>query len=167
MSEKKINASIQLLIDTEANWLLSNIIPKRGELVVYATDENHTYARVKIGDGITPINDLSFISSHSMDTYVGSTQFFNSKLDFVPEKGSIVVYTDKATNSNNINIPGIKVGDGNAYCVDLPFIGEENLNLINAHISDTNIHVSSEEKAFWNNKLNLSVSGELLTFNRE
>ena len=162
---KKLNTSIQLLIDTEANWLKSNIVPKRGEMVIYSVDENYEYARVKIGDGITNVNELSFITSHNMDVYVGSTQHWNSKLDFIPNKGSIIVYTDKYT-SNEKNIPAIKIGDGSAYCVDLPFIGEENLNLINAHISDTNIHVTGEEKTFWNNKLNLSVSGKVLSFNR-
>ena len=54
--------------------------------------------------------------------------------------------------------------------VDLPFIGDtavdEVKELLRKHIEDQNIHVTQEEKNFWNAKLNYDVDGEILTFNR-
>lgn len=62
MSEKTFNTRIIHKHDTETNWLKAvNFIPKQGELIIYDSDENYPYQRVKIGDGITSINDLPFV----------------------------------------------------------------------------------------------------------
>ena len=69
-----------------------------------------------------------------------------------------------------VNIPGIKIGDGRAYVQDLPFIDEELRDTIMEHINNQDIHVSLQEKLFWNNKINVNDSMELvdgsLIFNR-
>lgn len=47
--------------DTEANWRKAiNFIPKQGTIIVYDIDENYNYERIKIGDGMTLVNDLPF-----------------------------------------------------------------------------------------------------------
>lgn len=62
--EKQINARIPQKIDIEANWLKAvNFIPIKGEIIVYAIDENHKVPRIKIGDGITKVNDLPFVNN--------------------------------------------------------------------------------------------------------
>lgn len=62
MAEKNINSRIIHKHDTEAHWLLAtNFIPKQGEHIVYDIDENYNYERLKIGDGITNVNDLPFV----------------------------------------------------------------------------------------------------------
>lgn len=49
--------------DIEANWLkATNFTPLQGELIVYDIDENYNYERIKMGDGITNVNELPFIS---------------------------------------------------------------------------------------------------------
>ena len=82
--------------------------------------------------------------------------------DYVPAAGTILVYTD----NNNI-----KIGDGLAYAVDLPFVTDairsEVLGALGLHELDTNVHVTTSEKAFWNNKINCELEGELLILNRE
>ena len=66
MSEKIFNTRIQLKHDTEINWAKAlNFIPKAGEVIIYDADENYNYARLKIGDGITPINSLGFFTAGS------------------------------------------------------------------------------------------------------
>ena len=66
--EKSTNARIQHKHDIEANWSkATNFIPKAGELVIYDADENYTYTRIKIGDGVTTINDLNFIDETKAD----------------------------------------------------------------------------------------------------
>ena len=49
--------------DIEANWLKAeNFTPLQGELIVYDVDENYSYERIKMGDGVTNVNELPFIS---------------------------------------------------------------------------------------------------------
>lgn len=92
----------------------------------------------------------------------GTTAEWSTQITTSSESDKLYVYTDYQTDSQGRRIAGIKVGDGNAYVPDLPFIDEVYME----HISDTTIHVTPEEKAFWNNKLNCFYGGEMLTLNR-
>lgn len=107
----------------------------------------------------------AFSGKISIDTTAG----WNEKMSYVPIKGEIVIYSDRRI-VGGINFPGIKIGDGMAYVVDLPFFGEDEtniiINLLNNHINNTQVHVTSEEKSFWNNKLNYQIDGENLIFTR-
>lgn len=77
---KTIKTRIQQKHDIEANWLnATNFVPLRGELIIYDSeyDENgnelsitgtgrtwrYDYARHKIGDGKTNVNELPFLIS--------------------------------------------------------------------------------------------------------
>lgn len=63
MAEKTILGRIIQKHDIEANWnLATDFIPKQGEIIVYDIDENYTYERFKIGDGVTNVNNLPFAS---------------------------------------------------------------------------------------------------------
>ena len=80
----------------------------------------------------------------------------------VPPRGQIVIFTDlyKRTNSEGVEITsaGIKVGDGNTKIEQLPFIDWFYLD----HINDKNIHVTKEQKTFWDNKITCKVDDETL-----
>lgn len=104
-----------------------------------------------------------------------TTAEWNSDTSYIPALGEIVVYSDQdsyidATTGETINVPNIKIGDGRAYCVDLPFIHQAEVNRIfqqlNNHINNTSVHVSAADRAFWDNKLNYNIDGELLTLDR-
>lgn len=69
--------------------------------------------------------------------------------NIISVKGCIYVYSDWKKDSQGRDIPGFKVGDGLAYVVDLPFKDQ----LFIEHMDDTTIHVNSDEKEFWNNKV--------------
>ena len=58
------------------------------------------------------------------------------------------------------NIPGIKIGTGNAYVQDLAFVDEDLRDIIMTHINNDNIHTTLEEKLFWNNKINVDDAYE-------
>lgn len=61
MIEKNIKSRITHKHDTEVNWQLAiNFTPKQGEIIVYDIDENYSYERFKIGDGISNVNNLPF-----------------------------------------------------------------------------------------------------------
>ena len=103
-----------------------------------------------------------------------TTENWNAHRDFIPMLGEIVIYTDYGTiddgYGNTINVPGIKIGDGNAYLIDLPFVGADVrysiLQELRQHTNDWTIHVSAEDRQFWDNKLNCTVVGEKLIMNR-
>lgn len=78
-----------------------------------------------------------------------TTANWNAKSSLVSEKDIIYIYTDHEQDSDNNNIPGIKIGDGTSFLVDLPFIDA----LLLEHINDTDIHVTATQKSFWNNKV--------------
>lgn len=62
MAEKELKTRVQHKHDVEANWSKAvNFIPKAGEIIIYDIDENNSYPRIKIGDGIKTVNALDFI----------------------------------------------------------------------------------------------------------
>lgn len=93
----------------------------------------------------------------------GTTEWWDSQRSLVGEAGAIYIYTDYQQieeNGNIVNIPGIKIGDGSAYLIDTPFIDQ----LFMEHINSHDIHITPEERVFWNNKVRAVVSDELIQF---
>ena len=111
--------------------------------------------------------DLRIISENTVSGWA-------ARADYIPRRGEICVYTDYAAveddQGHTLTVPGIKIGDGNAYLADLPFAGDDLRYLIlrelRQHAGNSDIHVTPQEKAFWNAKLNYDVSGEELILNR-
>lgn len=114
----------------------------------------------------------------SQDLYIVSentTAGWGENPLYLPKAGEICIYTDYMTiqddMGNDITYPGIKVGDGNSYLIDMPFVGEETryllLRRIQEHENNMAMHVSAEDRAFWNNKLNYDTVGEELILTRD
>ncbi len=100
---------------------------------------------------------------------INTTEHWSEQTSFVPENGSIIIYSDyKTIQDGGVTkyVAGVKIGDGNAYVVDLPFIDDELRDLVLRHIGDTSVHIQEGERAFWNNKLNYVLDGEVLELNR-
>ena len=104
-----------------------------------------------------------------------TTENWNAKRDFIPLRGEVIIYTDHGQMDdgfgNMIDVPGIKIGDGGAYLIDLPFVGNDVryqiLQELREHTGNEVIHITQEEREFWNNKLNCEVSADgVLTLNR-
>lgn len=102
-----------------------------------------------------------------------TTAYWNSQRGYIPKAGEIIIYSDYQTIDDCgkiINIPGIKIGSGNAYVQDLAFLGAYDTQTMIDHIADLSIHITGTERNFWNNKLNVDdeheVVGEELIFNR-
>ena len=103
-----------------------------------------------------------------------TTANWNANPTFIPLDGEIIIYTDYETKTdqygNSIMIPAIKVGDGRTYGVDLPFVSDDIRDTLLAHINNSSIHTTALEKIFWNNKLNVTDSQQVvenvLIFNR-
>ena len=85
---------------------------------------------------------------------------------FIPEKGQIVVWSDRGSEG----VPGVKIGDGKAYNVDLPFMdARDAAETLERHMADAVAHVTASERARWNNKVTTpdTVEGETLVLTRE
>ena len=100
-----------------------------------------------------------------------TTEHWNNAIGFIPMAGEVIIYDDYQTKTWQVeeygeivtktkNIPGIKIGTGNAYVQDLGFVDEELRDTIMEQISNTDIHTTLSEKLFWNNKVNVDDAYE-------
>lgn len=103
-----------------------------------------------------------------------TTANWNAKRDYRPPEGMLVVYTDYETYENDqgemVVVPGFKIGDGNAYLIDKPFIGEAESELLRKHIQDQDVHIRPGERERWDDKLNClepETNVDLLIFTRD
>ena len=90
-----------------------------------------------------------YVISGDCRVLYASTETWNSRPQLVSERGYIYIYSDYRQNEQEQNIPAMKVGDGSAYLIDLPFADD----LIQKHIADNIIHITQGEREFWNNKV--------------
>lgn len=98
-------------------------------------------------------------SGESAKIYSNTTEVWNEQSTLISEENTFYIYTDYKIE-NEINIPGLKIGDGSSYLIDLPFVaaGEQDLTQVFQHINNTNIHISQEEKTKWNNATRVIAS---------
>lgn len=71
MANKILNTRIKQKIDTEANWIASDIILLLGE-TAYVVDsmENPTVLKFKVGNGVNSFVDLPYASANALDVLV-------------------------------------------------------------------------------------------------
>lgn len=103
---------------------------------------NDVISKIKLPDGT--IKRLSV-------THIDTTANWNAQRTLIGQEGHIYVYSDHDTVDGQ-NIPGIKIGDGVSYLIDNPFVDSNTSTVLN-HINNSNVHVTSNEKLFWNNKV--------------
>ena len=89
---------------------------------------------------------------------IGTTKYFEDLKENIPPKGQLVIFSDlrsiTKSDGTTITSAGIKVGDGIKTIEQLPFIDWFYWD----HLNDANIHVTAEQKTFWNNKITCEVS---------
>ena len=100
-----------------------------------------------------------------------TTLNWNRARGFVPMEGEVIIYTDYESKTYTVEeygeqvtktvfIPNIKIGDGNAYVQDLPFVDKVLRDTLMEHINNMDLHVTLGEKNFWNNKINVDDAYE-------
>lgn len=98
-----------------------------------------------------------------------TTENWNKAINFIPLRGEVIVYSDyyQIENDGETKItPAIKIGDGLAYVVDLPFVSDpESTQAIQeqlySHINNSLIHVSDNDRTSWDDKLNADYEANL------
>lgn len=101
-------------------------------------------------NGVELVNDKTSEDLHIVA--VKTTEEWQSVTEVVSKKGEVYVYSDYAQDEQGNNIPGFKIGDGNAYIIDLPF----------ATLPD--LRISNEDIARWNGKVSVRIEGDRLIF---
>ena len=119
---KEIKTTFQFKRGTAARWAEVNPILKEGE-PGFVIDKNI----FKIGDGITPFNELDDLS---INTLRRNNDYNYKKIEntFIPENGE-VCFVDVAGYGLRT-----KVGDGVSTFAQLPYVDETILNTINSLI---------------------------------
>lgn len=128
------------------------IYPQEKLMVVGAEDE-HLVTMQSLQD---------YLNLH-LDKQVmfGTKAEWDAQVGLVSEPNKLYVYTDYKTDGSGRNLAGIKVGDGNAFLIDKPFIDE----LYFDHVQDNSIHVTAGDKLRWDEAVNCYYSsGDMLTF---
>lgn len=76
-----LNARIKGLHGTDAEWKeldnKTNFVPDLGEIIIYDTDDLHVVPRIKLGDGVTSVSNLRFVSEDAL-SYVSSSYSDNT-----------------------------------------------------------------------------------------
>lgn len=95
-------------------------------------------------------------SGHCKVLY-GKTEEWNARPQLISKKGYIFIYADYKKDEQGRDIAGIKVGNGVSYLIDMPFIDE----LYYEHINDLTVHITQQEREFWNNKVRCYMQAEV------
>ena len=85
--------------------------------------------------------------------YYDTTANWNAQSGLVSEEGAIYIYSDYFHDDQGNPIPGIRIGDGRAYLIDLPVASEDFADKLYEHITNSVVHVSAYDRSFWNNKV--------------
>lgn len=78
----------------------------------------------------------------------GTKEEWDSDVGLVSQADTLYIYTDYLSEAGQ-DVAGLKVGDGTTYLIDRPFLNQ----MMIEHINNTDIHITPEERAFWNNKV--------------
>lgn len=134
--------------------------------------------QIKVNNIIYDIRDNSipaWAKQEDMTVKHNLTEYWNNHRDFIPKAGELIVYDDFDTmpseNEGEVQlIPNIKVGDGNAFLIDLPFIDAKARQTITDHINDSTVHITDGERLFWNNKVTCfldTINTEQIVFTKD
>lgn len=95
-----------------------------------------------------------YIGESQSQIFIDTTANWEKQTSLVSIRGALYIYSDYQTEDGT-DIPGIKVGDGLAYVVDLPFTDVK----YSEHLADTVSHITSAERTAWNNKVSVVING--------
>lgn len=116
------------------------------------------------------INSIELIGNISLPElglraiYYDTTANWNAQGSLIAEEGTIYIYSDYSSyddgNGNIVPLAGIKIGDGSAYLIDMPFVTDGLTATLLNHINNHDVHITPQERAFWNNKVSSYIDPE-------
>ena len=160
-SKKPLNSSSQEVLDEIIRELEElNLIVKGSASGGY---EDGLVSRVEVLE--QQIKDIQIYTQYHI--YYDTTENWNNQPTLIGERGSIYIYSDGKQIEESgqiINIPRLKVGDGQAYLIDNPFIDQDIREKL-----DSLIIITQEDVDRWNDKVGAKISSvdneNLILFN--
>ena len=113
--------------------------------------------------GLMRIEDKAKLDA--LGIHINTTDYWDNATGYVPAAGEIVIYSDYRTVEEDgitKNVPGIKIGSGNAYVQDLAMVAGTTADEVLAHLGDTIRHITAAERQKWNRKLNVDDAREVV-----
>lgn len=92
-----------------------------------------------------------------------TTETWNNQPSLIAQRGYIYIYSDWRQDEEGNDIPGIKIGDGKRYLIDIYFKEQEFID----HMMDNIRHVTQEDRDRWDNKERAYVVGHELIFTKD
>lgn len=95
------------------------------ENVAYTYDKVSSVSSGSSSDFYGQASAIQNIIDNSAHIYYDTTARWNAQSSLISTRAAIYIYSDHRTiivNNETKNVPGIKVGDGVSYLIDIPFI---------------------------------------------
>lgn len=123
--------------------------------VVTEKNYNQLYNKPSI-DNVVLENNVTLQQLGLRNIYYDTKQNWNSHPDLIAVEGAIYIYKDYFVRYDEhdepICSPALKIGDGVSYLIDMPIAASDVSDIILEHINDAVVHVSENDRTFWNNK---------------
>lgn len=125
-----------------------------GEVIV-GTAKNQYF--ILEGDyGTLTARQLRILNESALNGLILNDQYYSLSVNKPNEK----VYSAYSTDPNVVEKIRINTSTG-----EWEYVHSEN-TVLDDHIRNTTVHITAQERSFWNNKLNFSINEESLDFNR-
>lgn len=155
---KELSQSFQASLVSLTHTLNAEI----SENIIYAVSPTAKIEQLSNGNFLITITDKNGTTTAQLSTenngiLVKTEEEWNSTPSVISQRNTLYIYSNHKTLTNQqgdiINIPGIKVGDGLSFIIDLPFVNQEFETKLYQHLSNSAIHITNEEREFWNKKV--------------
>lgn len=133
----------------EANWQRTVVTETRG-----VSDYNELTNKPSINN-VTLQENTTLQQLGLQGIYYNTKAGWNAQPTLVAEQGAIYIYKDYSTvtdGNETKDVPALKIGDGTSYLIDMPIVNGDIADMLLDHINNAVIHVTSDDKTFWNNK---------------
>ena len=155
------------------NVAQSQAIAERINIEQTLSDQERDISRRPTIDKVSEIVEETVEEKNATST--NTTAYWNAHSTYIPRKGEVIIYSDGGSitqDGQTILVPKIKIGTGNDYLGQLPFVNQDDTNELDDHISDMVRHITAAERSLWNSKLNIDpnpashFANETIIFNR-
>lgn len=156
---QRLSADFNVVNDISIDFNASPVSVKvqtDSETTVNAQFDSNVSADIQLNSTVPFEAQFGTIYVVGGDSHVlyATTATWNSQPSLVSARGYIYIYSDYRQNEQGQYIPAMKVGDGNAYLIDMPFTDI----LLYEHLQDNVKHITQQERELWNNKVRCFMS---------
>lgn len=156
---QKLSVDFNIVNDLNVDFTLAPqqvLVQTNSDASVDAQFNSDEQVDAQFASNIKPLDaqfGTIYVVSGDCKVLYATTETWNSKPKLVSARGFIYIYSDYRKDEHGRDIAAMKVGDGSAYLIDMPFTDD----LLYAHAANSDIHITPEEREFWNNKVRCYV----------